>query len=130
MLPSVTMIHIKNGKVAELLAKRWLPTNMNVLIRMRKFKDEYAGAVEGTFRDIKNAKRYGRDAYISRGFGQGNSDTPKDKGSQKFAEGGMVNATVRPMGMMGGGNVGYTHGGKVDGCSSIQMSGRRPGKTY
>jgi hypothetical protein len=51
---------------------------------MRKFKDEYAGAVEGTFRDIKNAKRYGRDAYISRGFGQGNSDTPKDKGSQKF----------------------------------------------
>jgi hypothetical protein len=32
--------------------------------------------------------------------------------------------------MMGGGNVGYTHGGKVDGCSSIQVSGRRPGKTY
>jgi hypothetical protein len=97
---------------------------------MRKFYDEYEGATEGTFRDIKNAKRYGRDAYISRGFGQGNSITPKDKGSQKFAEGGMVNATVRPMGMMGGGNVGYTHGGKVDGCSSIQMSGRRPGKTY
>tara|TARA_B110000503_G_scaffold4402_1_gene5860 strand:- start:92 stop:643 length:552 start_codon:yes stop_codon:yes gene_type:complete len=55
-----------------------------------KFKDEYEGAVEGTFRDIKNAKRYGRDAYKSRGFGQGNSSTPKDKGSQKFAEGGMV----------------------------------------
>jgi hypothetical protein len=57
---------------------------------MRKFKDEYAGAVEGTFRDIKNAKRYGRDAYKSRGFGQGNSDTPKDKGSQKFMNGGVV----------------------------------------
>jgi hypothetical protein len=25
---------------------------------------------------------------------------------------------------------GLKHGGKVDGCSSIQMSGRRPGKTY
>jgi hypothetical protein len=47
-----------------------------------------------------------------------------------FMGGGMVNATVRPMGMMGGGNVGYTHGGKVDGCSSIQMSGRKSGKTY
>jgi hypothetical protein len=52
------------------------------------------------------------------------------EGGMSFMGGGMVNATVRPMGMMGGGNVGYTHGGKVDGCSSIQMSGRRPGKTY
>jgi hypothetical protein len=33
-------------------------------------------------------------------------------------------------GFMGGGNVGYTHGGKVDGCSSIQVSGRKSGKTY
>jgi hypothetical protein len=57
---------------------------------MKKFYDEYDGAVSGTFRDIKNAKRYGRDAYKSRGFGQGNSDTPKDKGSQKFMNGGVV----------------------------------------
>jgi hypothetical protein len=52
------------------------------------------------------------------------------EGGMSFMGGGMVNATVRPMGMMGGGNVGYTHGGKVDGCSSIQVSGRKSGKTY
>jgi hypothetical protein len=33
---------------------------------------------------------------------------------------------ARPVGW----DVGYTHGGKVDGCSSIQVSGRKSGKTY
>ena len=34
------------------------------------------------------------------------------------------------MSFMGGGKVGYMGGGNVDGCSSIQVSGRKSGKTY
>jgi hypothetical protein len=79
-------------------------------------------SLAGRDRDLRSIEKYGDDAMRSKNFGS--------RETKKMNMGGMVNATVRPMGMMGGGNVGYTHGGKVDGCSSIQMSGRRPGKTY
>jgi hypothetical protein len=35
--------------------------------------------------DVANAERYGRDAYKSRGFGQGKKDKPENKGSLNYA---------------------------------------------
>ena len=40
--------------------------------------------------DVANAERYGRDAYKSRGFGQGNKKEPENKGSLNYAKGGKV----------------------------------------
>jgi hypothetical protein len=40
--------------------------------------------------DVANAERYGRDAYKSRGFGQGKKDKPENKGSLNYAAGGKV----------------------------------------
>jgi hypothetical protein len=40
--------------------------------------------------DVANAERYGRDAYKSRGFGQGNKKEPENKGSLNYAKGGKI----------------------------------------
>ena len=40
--------------------------------------------------DVANAERYGRDAYKSRGFGQGKKDKPENKGSLNYAKGGKI----------------------------------------
>jgi hypothetical protein len=40
--------------------------------------------------DVANAERYGRDAYKSRGFGQGKKDKPENKGSLNYAAGGKL----------------------------------------
>jgi hypothetical protein len=40
--------------------------------------------------DVANAERYGRDAYKSRGFGQGNKKEPENKGSLNYAAGGKL----------------------------------------
>jgi hypothetical protein len=116
--------------------KRFLenPTTKNALME-NMMGAGYYGARSKEF----NSDAYGELEQLLSGFAKDNKNKLKKeekpkagpKGNvKKMMGGGMVNATVRPMGMMGGGNVGYMHGGKVDGCSSIQMSGRRPGKTY
>ena len=45
---------------------------------------------DGLYIDMDNAERYGRDAYKSRGFGQGNKKEPENKGSLNYAKGGKV----------------------------------------
>jgi hypothetical protein len=55
------------------------------------FQKRYSTVIansQGT--DVANAERYGRDAYKSRGFGQGKKDKPENKGSLNYAKGGKV----------------------------------------
>ena len=68
---------------AEMKAKEYAQTGA-------AFDDEYTGVMTGQENDTANAERYGRDAYISRGFGQGNKAKPENKGSLKYAAGGKV----------------------------------------
>jgi hypothetical protein len=66
---------------AEMKAKEYAQTGA-------AFDDEYTGVMTGQENDTANAERYGRDAYISRGFGQGKKAKPENKGSLKYAAGG------------------------------------------
>ena len=68
---------------AEMKAKEYAQTGA-------AFDDEYTGVITGQENDTANAERYGRDAYISRGFGQGKKAKPENKGSKKYAAGGKV----------------------------------------
>ena len=67
----------------EVAAKENVETN-------RKFKNEILGVLRGQGNDVANAERYGRDAYKSRGFGQGKKKNPENKGSLNYAKGGKV----------------------------------------
>ena len=67
----------------EVAAKENVETNRN-------FKNEILGVLRGQGNDVANAERYGRDAYKSRGFGQGNKKEPENKGSLNYAKGGKV----------------------------------------
>ena len=55
-----------------------------------KFLDDMTTAMNSGGRDVVNAERYGRDAYKSRGFGQGKKREPENKGSLNYAHGGKV----------------------------------------
>ena len=55
-----------------------------------KFLDDMTTAMNSGGRDVVNAERYGRDAYKSRGFGQGKKDKPENKGSLNYAKGGKI----------------------------------------
>ena len=68
---------------AEMKAKEYAQT-------AAAFEDELGGVYRGQENDEANAERYGRDAYKSRGFGQGKKAKPENKGSLKYAAGGKV----------------------------------------
>ena len=55
-----------------------------------KFINDMTTAMNSGGRDVANAERYGRDAYKSRGFGQGKKREPENKGSLNYAKGGKV----------------------------------------
>ncbi len=76
-----------------------------------KFIKDMTTAMNAEDTDVANAERYGRDAYKSRGFGQGKKDKPENKGSLNYAAGGKVD--------------GYKKGGKIDG---IAMKGKTKGR--
>jgi hypothetical protein len=54
------------------------------------FINDMITAMNSEDTDVANAERYGRDAYKSRGFGQGNKKEPENKGSLNYAKGGKV----------------------------------------
>ena len=54
------------------------------------FINDMITAMNGEDTDVANAERYGRDAYKSRGFGQGKKREPENKGSLNYAKGGKV----------------------------------------
>jgi hypothetical protein len=55
-----------------------------------KFIKDMTTAMNSGDTDVTNAERYGRDAYKSRGFGQGKKDKPENKGSLNYAKGGKL----------------------------------------
>jgi hypothetical protein len=106
------------------------------------FINDMITAMNAEDTDVANAERYGRDAYKSRGFGQGNKKEPENKGSLNYAAGGKLEMVkkdgksvpafaadgVGKMNMGGmnmGGMMGYKKGGKIDG---IAMKGKTKGR--
>ena len=107
------------------------------------FINDMITAMNAEDTDVANAERYGRDAYKSRGFGQGKKDKPENKGSLNYAKGGKLEMVkkdgksipafaadgVGKMNMSGkmnmGGMMGYKKGGKIDG---IAMKGKTKGR--
>ena len=102
-----------------------------------KFLDDMTTTMNSGATDVANAERYGRDAYKSRGFGQGKKDKPENKGSLNYAAGGKLEMVKKDgksvpafaadgVGKMNmGGMMGYKKGGKIDG---IAMKGKTKGR--
>jgi hypothetical protein len=104
---------------------------------LKEFGQSMDGVRAGADSDVTNARKYGADAYKSRGFGQSNKDRPESKYSLRYAKGGKLEMVKKDgksvpafaadgVGKMNmGGMMGYKKGGKIDG---IAMKGKTKGR--